>query len=188
MLQMALIERRCGAEHVQVLKAECERLSRLVDGFLRLAQDGEEPLEKIDLRALVESAVARNAPLLADLDIGVDVHAGSQPAEILGDSSHLEQVIDQLIDNAARAMAESPRRRLSIHLGPQNGSWELRVRDTGPGLTDPDLVFRPSRQKAGLALGQHIARLHRGDLRAANHPEGGAELILTLARADNALH
>ena len=187
-LQMALLERRCGGDQIHALKAECDRLARLVDGFLRLAKDGDEPLEKIDLRALVEAAVARHKPLLSDLDIGVEIDAGANPAEILGDTANIEQLIDQLIDNAAHAMAEAPRRRLSIHLGPQNGSWELRVRDTGPGLADPEAIFRPSRQKAGLALGQHIARLHRGDLRAANHPEGGAELILTLARSDNVLH
>jgi len=72
----------------------------------------------------------------------------------------------------------------------------VRVLDEGPGIAPQELenVFEPfyrleasrSRETGGtglgLAIARDIARLHGGDIRLANRPEGGLEAVLTLAR------
>ena len=72
----------------------------------------------------------------------------------------------------------------------------IRIRDAGPGLPAAELerVFEPfyrleasrSRETGGTGLGlgiaRNIARSHGGDVRLANHPEGGLEAVLTLPR------
>src|SRR5262249_2632941 len=77
---------------------------------------------------------------------------------------------------------------------PEPDAVEVRVRDTGPGISDDLLprLFQPfvSSKETGLGLGlvtsQRIAETHGGSLRAANHPGGAACFSLRLPTANSA--
>ena len=74
---------------------------------------------------------------------------------------------------------------------------EIRVMDNGEGIPEEALPFiferfyRADRSRArseggtglGLAIARNLVELHGGEIKAANRPEGGAELVVRLPRA-----
>ncbi|MEK8047611.1 ATP-binding protein [Ideonella margarita] len=165
--------------------------------------------------ASTDTAVAMgNALFLYDQRLrkgGVQVHNHLQPGQTLAwcDPNRLEQVLINLIGNAADAMAALPEghpRELHLNAGPdlpEPGDETadetaaprvvITVRDTGPGLATDVLerLFEPffSTKEAGVGLGlglaisRDIAREAGGELDARNAPEGGACFVLRLPAA-----
>ncbi len=175
------------AEHVQVLRVEVARLDRIVREFLQLAPSpADARLERDDLRTLLAEVVELHRPRLEELGVSAELDLGAGPAIATFDRSRLHQVVHNLVQNAIEAMAASAVKRLGVSLRAQKSAWEIRVCDTGPGLEEPTRVFAPATSSKptgyglGLAVSQHIARLHGGTLIARPADGGGAELVLTL--------
>ena len=79
---------------------------------------------------------------LHDDGITVDWTPPAQPVFVHGGEVRLGQVLVNLMTNAADAMRESSDRRISITL--EDGApVRLRLRDTGPGIEEPDKIFDP---------------------------------------------
>lgn len=169
--------------------------------------------------ASTDTAVAMgNALFLYDQRLrkgDVQVHNHLQPGQTLAwcDPNRLEQVLINLIGNAADAMTALPEgqpRELHLNAGPDlpepgDGAADetadetaaprvvITVRDTGPGLAADVLerLFEPffSTKEAGVGLGlglaisRDIAREAGGELDARNAPEGGACFVLRLPAA-----
>jgi len=85
-------------------------------------------------------------------------------------------------------------RRVSIAIDPTGtGRVTLTVRDTGPGLDEPERVFDPfyttkavgraEGMGLGLSISYGLVQSFGGTLRGANHPEGGAVFTVELASA-----
>ena len=108
---------------------------------------------------------------------------------IEGDRVQLQQLLLNLIVNAADAMDATPQgaRRLSLSTARCGAQVQLCVADCGPGIAASELphVFEPfwSTKAAGMGVGLAICRsiaAHRGSLSAANGPDGGAIFCLRL--------
>ena len=102
---------------------------------------------------------------------------------IMGVADQLEQVIFNILLNAAQAMNGDG--RISVATGAvKDARVEITVRDSGPGiapghlprLLEPFFTTKPAGQGTGLGLAicNEIIAEHRGTLRADNHPQGGA--------------
>lgn len=113
-------------------------------------------------------------------------------SQISLDPQRVEQIINNLLSNALRYAPENEAITISLHC--TDTAAVLSVRDRGPGIPQEALhrVFERfykiekarSRSESGTGLGLSIARklaqAHGGDLKAENHPEGGAVFTLTL--------
>jgi two-component system C4-dicarboxylate transport sensor histidine kinase DctB len=108
------------------------------------------------------------------------------------DQNRLEQVLINLIRNAADAMADAAHRELLIEAGPDEaGHIVLSIADSGSGLPENGQLFEPffTTKPAGeglglgLAISRDIVREFGGELTAENRPEGGARFILQLPAA-----
>jgi signal transduction histidine kinase len=106
----------------------------------------------------------------------------------------LQQVLLNLILNAMEAMANQPpeRRRLTVRTsGTNNGTVELSVADSGPGIPADNLprLFEPffTTKESGIGMGLSISRkiveAHHGRIWAENRPAGGAVFHVTLPTA-----
>lgn len=126
---------------------------------------------------------------------GVEV-VRSGPAEepvAFCDAHRLDQVLVNLIGNAMDAMAGQEHPRIELMWECHDDMVCLHVRDYGPGLSEEALsrLFEPFfTTKAtgeglglGLTISDGIVRDFGGNLRGANHPEGGAVFSLELPLA-----
>jgi len=114
---------------------------------------------------------------------------------VLVDRIQIQQVLLNLIRNAVEAMAESPRRELTISTAPADGQMtRITVADTGPGLDKAvaDRLFQPfvSTKAHGMGVGLSICRTiveaHGGQIWTEPVAGGGVAFNLTVARAPKA--
>ena len=127
----------------------------------------------------------------------VDVRLAADLPLVSVDGLLLEQVLVNLLDNAARYTP--PRTTITIAAVVDGKRLRLSVADNGPGLPPgaEDRIFEKfyrASPKAdsgrgsglGLAICRAIAQIHGGNIVAANRPGGGAEFVLRLPLAKDA--
>jgi two-component system sensor histidine kinase HupT/HoxJ len=136
------------------------------------------------------------AALLRHSALGAGVHLdyrGTASAQVLARPGELQQVIFNLLQNAAQAMGGKGRIEAHAVAMPE-GRIRLTVRDTGPGIRpehlervfEPFFTTKPPDQGTGLGLAISNQIVHElgGTMRAANHAEGGACMEVLLPRYD----
>jgi PAS domain S-box-containing protein len=166
------------------------RASEVIRRLRDLLKKRAMEIQPVDLNELTSEVVL----LLRAESRRRGVRVDSEPADDLplvrGDKVHLQQVMLNLVFNGMEAMAGMPgEMRLRVRTGVnENGSAEIAVSDTGPGILADRLprLFDPffSTKKEGMGLGLSIARslveAHGGQIWAENNPGGGATFRFTL--------
>lgn len=109
--------------------------------------------------------------------------------QVLGDRIQLQQVIVNLILNAAQAIGGQMDRRIELCTAlDEDGCVTFAVHDSGPGIAPGNLdkifgSFFTTKEEGmgiGLAICQSIVSAHGGTITAANHPAGGAIFRVSL--------
>jgi signal transduction histidine kinase len=181
---------------------EIARLSRLVDGLLATARAEAltEQLETIDVLEAVAERVAAWQPvadghdvkLIAELrgGLGKDGPVG-RPMVALG-AGHLEQILDNLIDNAIDALTEpgagGAGGSIRISATATETGTLLTVADDGPGMTAQErsrafLRYTTGSQNGtglGLAIVHRLVTANGGTIRLADTPGGGLTVEVEL--------
>jgi signal transduction histidine kinase len=184
-----------GKPSLEGALAEVDRLGRLVEGLLTLARaDASRPTPgPIDVRSLVDARVDAWSEELAARHVAIDSQVQTGIA-VLATPGSLEQVLDNLISNAVRAM--SPGGRLTITAAGAGGSVELHVRDTGPGMTADqraralDRFWRASSAGTGTGLGlaivNRLVTADGGTVELRDAEGGGLDVVIRLSTAEQA--
>lgn len=177
-----LAEVRAGVEQMveDGLRAS-EVLKRLRD----FARRAPRPVEAVDLNALVEQTGRIIGRELAQYGTRLKVDLDPALPPVRGDRIELQQVLINLMVNAAQAMTQGD---LTVSTAREEGAIVLSVADQGPGLGegDPERLFHPFvTSKAdglgmGLAIVRSIVEAHGGWIRANDNPEGGATFVVRL--------
>ncbi len=179
-----IIERQLGKlEH---LVDDLLEVSRITSGRVQLRQ------EWVSICGIAEGAVETVRPLMEQRRHELSLSLPMQPIWLYGDPARLEQVITNLLTNAAKYTEE----RGCIWLSVQRDREEcvIRVRDTGVGISTALLphVFELFTQAErsldrsqgglgiGLALVQRLTELHGGTVEAQSQPGKGSEFIVRL--------
>lgn len=172
---------------------EVARLSRLVDGLLVMsrAEDTTPVPEPVDTGALIRDRADAWGPVAADREVRVHVDAPGDlaPAVAAAGPGHLDQVLDNLIDNA---LAVTPAGgRLTLAAEPAGDRVRVSVADTGPGMDDQakEHAFRRFRGDRATGTGLGLAIVYRlvstdnGTVRLTDTPGGGLTVTVDLPRA-----
>ncbi len=177
---------------LDTLLHEAERMNRLVGNLLDLTRFSEGHIELrrdwVAIDELIGAVLARLSNLLAAHP--VSLRLPQDLALISGDEVMLEQVLSNLLENAARHTPAGT----AIEIGAivAEGSLEVVVRDHGPGFPagEESRVFdkfhqaRPEGAQSGFGLGlaicKAIVEAHGGTISARNAAGGGAEFRFTL--------
>jgi signal transduction histidine kinase len=190
---------RADPETLQIMLVQSERLGRLVDQLLDLSrlESGDVPLEReqVELGPLVsqvfsEIQVARPDPGVTLAD---DLPGDLPP--VFADRERVHQVLFNLLDNAVRFTPTGG--RVSVTASRHNGSVDVVVADTGPGISSEHLsrVFERfyrvdesrSRDDGGTGIGLAIARsvveAHGGRIWADSEPGRGTTFTFELPAA-----
>jgi K+-sensing histidine kinase KdpD len=187
-------------ELLTVANEEADRLDLLVEDLIRLAriEGGDLGLQVAwcNLEDVVSNGINRVQRLLRGQQVAVDLPA-DLPV-VRGDARWLEEVLFQLLENAAKyAPAGS---RISISAVPlSDDAIELRVDDEGPGVAAPERervfekFYRAQETQAmatgsglGLAIARGIMNAHGGQVSVTGRPDGqrGARFLVRIPIGD----
>jgi two-component system NtrC family sensor kinase len=133
--------------HLQVIQEQAERASRIVRNLLTFARKGSAERVPVDLNDVIRRTLSLTAYDLKLKDVSVERELSGALPDVFGDRHGLQQVVLNLVTNAAQAVAENPRERpREITVSTWfDGQVHLRVADTGPGIPDEVVqsVFTP---------------------------------------------
>jgi two-component system NtrC family sensor kinase len=184
--------------HLRVIHEQADRAGRIVRNLLTFARKGTAERVAVDLNDVIQRTLLLMSYDLQLKSVTIEKDLPPLPA-VLGDRHALQQVVINLLNNAAQAVAENPPERpRDIHLR----TWaddrvHLRVADSGPGIPDDVLphVFTPffttkepgQGTGLGLSITYSIVEAHGGRIAVDRPPEGGAAFLvdLPLATADS---
>jgi heavy metal sensor kinase len=199
-LDVTLAKERTPEQHRQVLAdllLQVDRLSDTVNAMLRLAQS-EGGLDaahgvRVEIDALVEEVADFFVELAEENGVELTVDAESKGA-VRGDASWLHQLFANLIHNAIQYTPAGG--RVDVLARPASDEIVVRVRDTGPGMTEDDRAIAFARMQrgsasqasegtgVGLALAHEIARAHGGTIEIESAPGRGTVFVVRLPLAD----
>lgn len=155
-----LVEERT-LRRAMLLLGEVRRLDGIVNDFLRLARGYEIERSTVDLHLLVTELLRFVEP--ENDRLGVSVRSSLDPAGrlVLADPKYLRLALMNLIVNAQQAMGEEGG-ELFVETRARDGSVEIRVTDTGPGIPPDKLarIWQPffSTKSGGTGLGLPTTR------------------------------
>ncbi|HEX4903052.1 MAG TPA: sensor histidine kinase [Acidimicrobiales bacterium] len=147
-------------------------------------------MDEADLREEVVVAVEAATALYPRLQVEADVRSDATPVTV--DVDRIQQVLTNLIDNAAKV--SPPDGRVTVSMWSDGGRAHVSVTDEGPGLA-PELrdrvfdKFVRGREAGvtGTGLGLYITRqiieAHGGHIRVEEGPAGGATFSFDLPLA-----
>jgi signal transduction histidine kinase len=188
------LERACS-----LMGRQLDHLTRLVDGLLDMARltSGKVVLhpERLDLGNLLRQGAQDYRSVLASAGVALCLELPETPVWVSGDPLRLNQVLGNLLDNAAKFTPRGG--EVTVHLTTDNDACQaiLTVHDTGIGI-EPEIlphifeVFAQADQSLdrsggglglGLAVAKSLLELHGGTIQAASGGTGhGTTFVVCL--------
>ena len=181
---LAIIERQVG--QLTHLVGDLLEVSRAITGTIQLCQ------EQVAVNSIVERSVETARPLIDQRRHELTVSLPADPIWLYADASRLEQVVTNLLTNAAKYTQEGGHICLSAQ---QEGDKAvLRVRDTGLGIAPAflphvfDLFTQAERSSdrsqgglgIGLTLAKRLVEMHGGTIGVSSTLGQGSEFVVSL--------
>lgn len=181
----------------EVAERQTQHMKRLLDDLLDISRitRGKVRLQKelVDLATIVSHAVKTSSPLMQAQGHELSIHSPLAPLRLEADPVRLEQVLTNLLNNAAKYTPKGGHIRLFVdHEGDQA---ILRVRDNGIGISPEilpnifDLFVQAdhslARSQGGLGIGLTLVRglveMHGGTVAAYSAGLGkGSEFVVRI--------
>jgi PAS domain S-box-containing protein len=174
---------------------EAERLKRLVEDVVALSRFGESDAdlgrEPVLLQRVVPGVVASEEERWPGVTFAVTITAGLPT--VMADPTYLEQIVRNLLTNAAKYGGTGARIEVSVELDETADEVAVRVVDSGPGIEPSEaerlfeLFYRSpttASTTAGAGIGlfvcSRLVRAMGGRIWAKPQPSGGAEFGFAL--------
>lgn len=170
-------------EEIDRILHYCSRCSSTVDNLLRFGKPAKLKIEPIELDACMGAYCGELGSRRAGARIKLVVLPGG-PYRTMGDRYQLEQMVDNLIDNAIEANGNQ---EVEIVIGAErDGRYFMRFTDFGRGFRGAeidkafDLFFTTKQTGTGLGLSnaRAIALAHGGDIAITDPEQGGITVWL----------
>ncbi|NGP18375.1 ATP-binding protein [Devosia aurantiaca] len=195
-----LIEQRRGTGElgpiIGAMDKVVERLATLTGHLKTFARKETLVAMEADIGSAIANALDLTDHRLRQVGVDIEYRRPRPPLAVAANPVHLEQVLINLIANAADAMAETPLRVLSIGVTDRDGHIEIAVTDTGTGITasdlsslfDPFFTTKPAGKGLGLGLSisYGLVRDSGGTITARSSPGQGSTFTISLPTAFSA--
>jgi CheY-like chemotaxis protein len=190
----------------EIIDRQTQNLAHLIDDLLDVSRISRNKVtlrrEHIDLSTIVNRAVAAARPLIEQKRHELVLDISEAPMPVYVDSTRAEQIVANLLTNAAKYTRGEGRVTLRVHC--DDGAAIIKVIDTGIGMP-PEMLSRVfdlfaqadrtlDRSEGGLGIGLTVARklaeMHGGSISAASDGIGNGSTFtvrLPLAKASTPL-
>jgi two-component system, NtrC family, sensor histidine kinase HydH len=185
-LWQRLPDRALTPESIEAVIRAVDRLDETVSRLLHFSRADRSERHSVDMNRLVTESLQLIAAQADSQKVSVQFEPGSDPMTVSGSDNALREVVLNLLTNALQTMPEGGRLRCTIRRN--NEAIELRVEDSGPGVSaadrphlfEPFFTTRPEGTGLGLALCREIVSGHRGTIDVESTGAGGSVFLVVL--------
>ena len=189
-----------SARFLQVLERQSHQMSRLLDELLEASRVTQNKIElkkaSLDLNRTIRDAIEGTRGQLDARSIDLIVDLPDEPLTVYGDAARLQQVIVNLLNNAAKYTPTGG--HVAVTSRRDDDAVKISVKDDGAGIASDmlesvfDLFVQSSRTLdrsagglgVGLALVRSLVDMHGGTVTAYSQGEGtGCEFVVELPLA-----
>lgn len=174
-----------------------DRMASISRHLRNFARKPNEKLGPVDLEQVTREALEIIGWRVKDGGAELAIDLGPAPLWVKAGPVRLQQVLVNIIGNAVDAVGEATDKQIDLVARRSASRVTVTIRDRGPGIPAGlgERIFDPFFSTKGvgkglglgLSISYNIVKDFGGDLRAENHPEGGATFIVELKAATPAL-
>jgi signal transduction histidine kinase len=208
-VEVALNEQRSPQEYQELLEDIIDQsgsLQSLLNQLLLLSEAETELLktqvEVVEFDRIVSRAAAMFQGVAEVRDIALR-WSSAVPCPLAGNKVHLQQLVNNLIDNALKYTPAGGTVDVALSVDPEKRTAELRVKDTGVGIAPDDVprvfdrFFRVDRSRSrkdapegiglGLCICKAVVEAHGGTISCTSTVGRGTEFLVELRLADESV-
>ena len=183
-------------DYVSIVQTENNRLKKMVDNILQLARLKRGQLqirmEKIDVHAMLRSISANISLQVSSKNGSLTTHLDAPISTIIGDPTHIESVLVNLIENALKYSPEKP--EITISTWNEKKYLVVSIKDNGIGIPKKSLrhvfdeFYRVPKGNIhdvkGYGIGLHyvkkIIQRHSGKIKVESELNHGSTFLIYL--------
>ena len=174
---------------VRQFQVASDKIEAVVKRVLDFSRPNTPKMILIDINKCIENAVGFSAATLRKVDIQLETSLELNLPQCYGDAHLIEQVLLNLINNAAQAIKKNRRpKRIEIASYCKDNCLFIQVSDSGPGIAeelahkvfDPFFTTHHDGSGIGLSIAQRIVADHYGTIEILKSKWGGATLSVKL--------
>ncbi|NNJ71094.1 MAG: hybrid sensor histidine kinase/response regulator [Kiritimatiellales bacterium] len=184
------------SEYLDQIEANVGRCADLVESWRALGRLDFSQMQRLNLPKLVNDCY-RDTAAHPDIAFSIEADGPEDQYEMLGDRTQVKRALQNLIDNAVKAVEHATGPRITVHFSMTKTDMEIKIVDNGCGVDTKTLqwVFEPldtaSQAEAGAGLGLFITKKvleeHCGTLGLESRVGDGAVVTVRVPQAHTAL-
>ena len=185
--------------YLEIVSSEVKRLTKLVKTMLDLSriESGRDKITmvKTDINEIIRHVVIRLMQKIEIKGICPEIEISDEPLYVMADPDKIEQVLQNLIDNAIKFTDEG--KEILISTAKNGNKINVTIKDQGAGISEEDLKFiwdrfytvdkARSGNKTGTGLGLSIVKSiidqHNESIKVSSVLDEGTEFVFTLQSA-----
>ena len=187
---------RLGSEEMEVIRqiiTQIQVASNKIESVIKRVMDFSKPgapkMVRTNINESLEEAIKLSSVTMRKNDVRIEKSLAAKLPKCYADPHLIEQVVLNLITNAAKAMETSNgNKRVEIKSSAKNNTLCIQVADSGPGVPvelrekifDPFFTTKDDGSGIGLNIAQRIVADHNGSITLDSSRWGGAEFKIEL--------
>ncbi len=131
-------------QSLRIIMQEAQRTKQIVQNLLSFARQTPPKRQLVQINVVLRRTLALRAYDFSNRDVMLTEDLDERLPEIYGDEHQLQQVFLNIVNNAYDAVCESGRKgEISVTTAMAGDFVEIRFRDNGNGIRNPERVFDP---------------------------------------------